>query len=195
MKTLLILLVTTFGNVAVEVDPEKAPKSAANFVQYVNDGHYNGTQLHRVIPGFMVQGGGFDANFTQKPTRAPIANEAGNGLRNARGTLAMARTSNPDSATAQFFINTVDNRFLDRDQSQDGYGYTVFGKVVYGMDVVDRIEKVRTGTKFTTQGPMGDVPQTPVMIVSARVIRSLDEAKAPVAAAPATAAAAGAKKP
>lgn len=192
MKTLLILLVTTFGNVAVEVDPEKAPKSAANFVQYVNDGHYNGTQFHRVIPGFMVQGGGFDANFTQKPTRAPIANEAGNGLRNARGTLAMARTSNPDSATAQFFINTVDNRFLDRDQSQDGYGYTVFGKVVYGMDVVDRIEKVRTGTKFTAQGPMGDVPQTPVMIVSARVIRSLDEAKAPVAAAPA---AAGAKKP
>lgn len=192
MKTLLILLVTTFGNVAVEVDPEKAPKSAANFVQYVNDGHYNGTQFHRVIPGFMVQGGGFDANFTQKPTRAPIANEAGNGLRNHRGTLAMARTSNPDSATAQFFINTVDNRFLDRDQSQDGYGYTVFGKVVYGMDVVDRIEKVRTGTKFTAQGPMGDVPQTPVMIVSARVIRSLDEAKAPVAAAPA---AAGAKKP
>lgn len=192
MKTLLILLVTTFGNVAVEVDPEKAPKSAANFVQYVNDGHYNGTQFHRVIPGFMVQGGGFDANFTQKPTRAPIANEAGNGLRNHRGTLAMARTSNPDSATAQFFINTVDNRFLDRDQSQDGYGYTVFGKVVYGMDVVDRIEKVRTGTKFTAQGPVGDVPQTPVMIVSARVIRSLDEAKAAVAAAPA---AAGAKKP
>lgn len=183
MKTLLILLVTTFGNVAVEVYPEQAPKSTENFVQYVKDGHYNGTQFHRVIPGFMVQGGGFDAGGKQKPTRAPIANEAGNGLRNARGTLAMARTSVPDSATAQFFINTVDNRFLDRDQSQDGVGYAVFGKVVYGMDVVDRIEQVRTGTRALSGGMARDVPLTPVLITEARVIKSLDEAKPKPAAA------------
>jgi len=187
MKTLLILLVTTFGNVAVEVYPEKAPKSAENFVQYVKDGHYNGTQFHRVMPGFMVQGGGFDADMNQKPVRAPIMNESGNGLRNERGTVAMARTRIPDSATAQFFINTVDNGFLDRDQASDGVGYAVFGRVVYGMDVVDRIEKVRTGNKFTPQGVMGDVPQTPVMILEARMIKNLDEAK------PAMPAAAGAK--
>ncbi|MFZ5723420.1 MAG: peptidylprolyl isomerase [Pseudomonadota bacterium] len=177
MKTLLILLVTTFGNVAVEVYPDKAPKSADNFVQYVKDGHYDGTQFHRVIDGFMIQGGGFDASMQQKPTRSPVVNEAGNGLRNERGTLAMARTSDPHSATAQFFINTVDNRFLDRDQAQDGHGYTVFGRVVYGMDVVDRIEKVRTGIKPVQGYPARDVPLSPVLITEARIIKSLDEAK------------------
>lgn len=180
MKTLLILLVTTFGNIAIEVDADKAPKSAENFVQYVKDGHYNGTQFHRVIPGFMVQGGGFDEGMTQKPTREPIMNEGGNGLRNVRGSVAMARTSSPNSATSQFFINTVDNRFLDRDASQDGVGYAVFGKVVQGMDVVDRIEKTATGTRFTPMGPMSDVPKTPVMIIEAKVIDRLpDTAAAP----------------
>ncbi len=184
MHTILVLLVTTFGNIAVELYPDKAPKSVDNFVTYVKEGHYNGTQFHRVIDGFMIQGGGLDADLKERPTHHPIANEAGNGLRNERGTIAMARTSDPNSATAQFFINTVDNPFLDRDQSQDGVGYAVFGKVVYGMDVVDRIGKVRTGVKLIHGMPARDVPQTPVMITEARIIRSVEEAKPPIPAAP-----------
>lgn len=158
-------LKTNLGEIVVELDADKAPKSAANFVQYVKDGHYNGTIFHRVIDGFMVQGGGFDARMTQKPTRAPIENEAKNGLKNLPGTLAMARTSDPHSASAQFFINLVPNTFLDY-PSRDGWGYAVFGKVVRGMDVVEKIAKVQTANAGMHQ----NVPVEPVTIESARVL-------------------------
>lgn len=142
----MVTITTNFGDIAVELYQEKAPETVKNFLHYVDDGFYDGTIFHRVIDGFMIQGGGFDTAFQQKSTRTPIRNEAGNGLKNQRGTLAMARTSDPHSATSQFFINVVDNAGLDYPKP-DGHGYAVFGKVVDGMDVVDRIKSVPTGIK------------------------------------------------
>jgi len=161
----MVELKTNQGEIVVEVFADKAPKSAENFVQYVKDGHYNGTAFHRVIDGFMIQGGGFDADMKQKSTRAPIENEAKNGLKNERGTLAMARTADPHSASSQFFINLVPNTFLDY-PSRDGWGYAVFGKVVKGMDVVDKISKVATGNRGFHQ----NVPVEAVVVESARVL-------------------------
>ncbi|TKC82639.1 peptidyl-prolyl cis-trans isomerase [Trinickia terrae] len=160
-----VLFKTTDGDFRVELYPEKAPKTVANFLDYVKSGQYSGTIFHRVIPGFMVQGGGYTASYVEKPTRAPIPLESRNGLKNTVGTIAMARTSDPNSATAQFFINTVDNAGLDY-PNPDGNGYAVFGKVTSGMDVVKKIE----GTPTTTRGPMADVPQTPIVIESAAVV-------------------------
>jgi peptidyl-prolyl cis-trans isomerase A (cyclophilin A) len=157
---------TTLGDFVVELEPEKAPKTVENFLQYVNDKHYDGTVFHRVIGNFMVQGGGFTADMTQKPTRPPVVLEARNGLKNQVGTIAMARTADPNSATSQFFINVRDNAALDA-PNPDGHGYTVFGKVVSGMDVIDQIKAVQTGTK----GPHQNVPVTPVVINSATVVR------------------------
>ena len=158
-----VLMETTEGSIKLELDAAKAPKSVANFVEYAKSGHYDGLVFHRVIKGFMIQGGGYDESYTQRPTRAPIQNEAKNGLKNARGSIAMARTSDPHSATAQFFINHKDNDFLDY-PGQDGWGYCVFGKVIDGMDVVDAIAEVQTGNK----GPHQNVPVEPVLIKSAR---------------------------
>ncbi|MCC5882832.1 MAG: peptidyl-prolyl cis-trans isomerase [Halomonas sp.] len=157
----MIILETSFGDIAIALNHDQAPKSAANFEQYVRDGHYDGTLFHRVIPGFMIQGGGFDQDFNQKPTRDPIENEADNGLKNLTGTLAMARTQDPHSATAQFFINVADNDFLNHSgKSLQGWGYCVFGEVVEGMDVVERITAVDT----TRRGMHADVPAEDVMI-------------------------------
>ncbi len=161
----VVQLKTTQGDIRVELYPEKAPKTVANFLDYVKAGQYNGTIFHRVIKGFMIQGGGYKANFDEKPTRAPIPLESRNGLKNATGTIAMARTSDPNSATAQFFINTVDNAGLDY-PNPDGNGYAVFGKVVSGMDVVKKIEAAPT----TSRGPMRDVPEQQVVIESASVV-------------------------
>jgi peptidyl-prolyl cis-trans isomerase A (cyclophilin A) len=160
-----VLLDTSMGPIVIALDAAKAPKTVANFVDYVKAGHYDGTIFHRVIPDFMIQGGGFDASMSQKPTRAPIPLESKNGLRNVRGSVAMARTSVPDSATSQFFINLKDNAFLDAANARDGAGYAVFGKVVSGMDVVDKIWAVPT----TTSGPHQNVPVTPVVIRKASV--------------------------
>ncbi len=160
-----VLLKTTLGNIEVELDAQAAPKTVANFLQYVSSGQYSGTIFHRVIPGFMIQGGGFDVHLNEKPTRAPIPIESNNGLKNMTGTIAMARTSDPNSATDEFFINTVNNGMLDY-PGQDGYGYAVFGKVIEGMDVVKKIEQVPT----TSQGGMENVPSTPVVIESATVV-------------------------
>jgi peptidyl-prolyl cis-trans isomerase A (cyclophilin A) len=154
---------TNQGDIVLELNAAKAPKTVANFVQYVKDGHYNGTIFHRVIDGFMIQGGGMTPDMKEKPTRAPIPLESRNGLNNVKGTVAMARTMDPNSATAQFFINVKDNAFLDAAQSQDGNGYAVFGKVVQGMDVVDKLRKVPTGQK----GMHGDVPLQPIIIKQA----------------------------
>jgi peptidyl-prolyl cis-trans isomerase A (cyclophilin A) len=154
---------TNQGDIVLELNAAKAPKTVANFVQYVKDGHYNGTIFHRVIDGFMIQGGGMTPDMKEKPTRAPIPLESRNGLNNVKGTVAMARTMDPNSATAQFFINVKDNAFLDAAQSQDGNGYAVFGKVVQGMDVVDKIRKVPTGQK----GMHGDVPLQAIIIKQA----------------------------
>lgn len=159
-------LKTTAGTIRLELDPGKAPKSVENFLQYVRDGHYNGTIFHRVIDNFMIQGGGFDKGMKQKDTRASIQNEAKNGLKNDLGTIAMARTSAPHSASAQFFINLKNNDFLNSAQAQDGWGYAVFGKVVGGMDVVMKVAKVPTGNV----GPFGDVPREAVIIESATVV-------------------------
>src|SRR5450755_3345796 len=156
-----VKLETTAGDIVVELDAAKAPKSVDNFLQYVKAGHYDGTVFHRVINNFMIQGGGMTADLKEKPTRAPIALESRNGLKNDRGTVAMARTNDPNSATAQFFINVKDNDFLNQPQARDGNGYAVFGKVVEGMDVVDKIRAVPTGP--------GDVPLTPVVIKRATV--------------------------
>jgi cyclophilin family peptidyl-prolyl cis-trans isomerase len=156
----VVVLETTLGNIEIELDAQKAPVSTENFLAYVDSGHYDGTAFHRVIPGFMIQGGGFDAQLNQKPTRGPIQNESGNGLTNQRGTIAMARTNDPNSATAQFFINTVDNDFLNRPP-----GYAVFGKVTAGMDVVDKIAGVKTGSKGMFPK---DVPVESVVIKKAR---------------------------
>jgi peptidyl-prolyl cis-trans isomerase B (cyclophilin B) len=156
--TKTVELQTTAGTIRIELDDERAPASVENFLQYVRNGHYDGTVFHRVIKGFMIQGGGFEAGMKQKPTGKPIANEAKNGLKNRHYTLAMARTSDPHSATAQFFINTTDNGFLDNDRAQDGWGYAVFGRVVAGTEVVDAIEKVRTGRKASHDDvPLEDV--------------------------------------
>jgi len=160
-----VLLDTSLGPIVIALDATRAPKSVANFLEYVKSGHYDGTVFHRVIPNFMIQGGGFDDALTQKPTRAPIALESKNGLTNLRGSVAMARTSVPDSATAQFFINLKDNAFLDSANTPDGTGYAVFGKVVAGMEVVDKIAAVPTGNK----GPFQNVPATPVIIRKASV--------------------------
>ena len=160
-----VKLATSMGDIVVELDAAKAPKTVDNFLQYVKAGHYNGTIFHRVIPNFMIQGGGMTPDMAEKPTRAPIPLEARNGLTNTRGTVAMARTADPNSATAQFFVNVKDNDFLNAEQSRDGNGYTVFGKVVSGMDVVDKIRNVPTGSK----GPYDDVPNTPVLIKKATV--------------------------
>ncbi|MDO8298928.1 peptidylprolyl isomerase [Lacisediminimonas sp.] len=157
-----VQLNTTMGTIVLELYPDKAPKSVANFLEYVRSGHYDGTVFHRVINNFMIQGGGFDKNAQQKPTRGPIQNEAGNGLRNDTYTVAMARTSSPHSATAQFFINVKNNNFLNY-PGQDGWGYTVFGRVLQGTDVVDKIKAVKTGP--------GDVPVAPVIIESAAIIK------------------------
>ena len=157
-----VRLTTSMGDIVVALDPAKAPLSVENFLQYVRDKHYDGTVFHRVIDNFMIQGGGFTAQLKQKATRAPIALEASNGLRNDRGTIAMARTSNPNSATSQFFINLVDNAPLNA-PNPDGYGYTVFGKVVAGMEVVDKIKSVPVGN----QGMHQNVPTTPVTILKA----------------------------
>lgn len=160
-------LATNRGVIVLELDDKKAPKSVANFVQYVKDGHYNGTIFHRVIDGFMIQGGGFDKDMNQKPTRAPIENEAGNGLKNDNGTVAMARTPNPHSASAQFFINVKNNDFLNfREPSPQGFGYAVFGKVVAGMDVVEKITKVATGNA----GGHQNVPREPIVIEKASIL-------------------------
>jgi peptidyl-prolyl cis-trans isomerase B (cyclophilin B) len=166
---------TSLGTIVIELYPDKAPQTVENFLQYVKTGHYDGTLFHRVIPGFMIQGGGFDADFKQKSTRKPVRNEASNGLKNTVGTIAMARTSDPHSATAQFFINVADNVPLDfRFPTAEGYGYTVFGKVSKGMDVVNRIVKVQTGPG---PAPHQNVPVPPVLIEQARVV----EAAAPSA--------------
>jgi cyclophilin family peptidyl-prolyl cis-trans isomerase len=160
----MVKLETTKGDIVIEVNETAAPVTAANFLQYVKDGFYDGTIFHRVKPNFMIQGGGFTPDMKQKTTRPPIVNEAKNGLKNKRGTIAMARTNDPGSATAQFFINHVDNAFLD--YSARDPGYAVFGQVVEGMDVVDAIAKVKTGIKDMFQ----DVPVETVIIKSAKVI-------------------------
>ncbi|HEX6704603.1 MAG TPA: peptidylprolyl isomerase [Albitalea sp.] len=160
-------LQTSKGNIRIELDDAKAPESVKNFLAYVGKGHYDGTVFHRVIKGFMVQGGGFEPGMKQKPTDAPVRNEANNGLKNDKYTLAMARTSDPHSATAQFFINATDNGFLNfKAESPSGWGYAVFGKVVAGQDVVDAIEGVKTGRK----GFHDDVPLEDVTIVKAKVL-------------------------
>ena len=161
-----VRLDTSAGPIHIELDEVKAPLSTQNFLDYVRKGHYDGTVFHRVIKGFMVQGGGMDKTMKQKDTAAAIQNEAKNGLKNQRYTVAMARTSDPHSATAQFFVNTTNNSFLDNDRAQDGWGYAVFGKVVAGTEVIDAIEKVRTGRK----GFHDDVPLEDVSIVKATEI-------------------------
>lgn len=162
----VVTLKTTYGDIVIELNHDKAPKTAENFVNYVKQGFYKGTIFHRVIKGFMIQGGGLTADLNQKPTNDPIENEADNGLLNERGTIAMARTQDPHSATAQFFINTVDNDFLNfRSKDISGYGYCVFGKVTQGLEVVDKIESVKTGTRGFYQ----DVPAETIEIVDATV--------------------------
>ncbi|MDR0564493.1 MAG: peptidyl-prolyl cis-trans isomerase [Azoarcus sp.] len=175
----LVELKTSLGNIVLELNPEQAPKTVDNFLQYVQSGYYNGTIFHRVIDSFMIQGGGIDASFKEKRTRAPIENEASNGLSNDTGTIAMARTSDPDSATAQFFINVKNNAFLNY-QGADNRGYAVFGKVISGMDVVRKIEKLPTQTK----GMYANVPVEPPIIESARVIEAPPEKAQASAPAP-----------
>ena len=160
----MITMQTNHGDIIIELDEEKAPKTSANFLQYVNDGFFDGTIFHRVIGNFMIQGGGFEPGMKQKPTRAPVENEAKNGLNNLNGTIAMARTADPHSATAQFFINVSDNKFLDY-PGQDGWGYCVFGRVVEGMDVVNKIKTVATTSRMGHQ----DVPQEDVIIKKVEV--------------------------
>ena len=161
-----VIVETATGSFRIELDRKSAPKTVENFLRYVDAKHYDGTIFHRVISTFMVQGGGFDAGYEKRAVSAPVENEANNGLRNVRGTVAMARTGDPHSATAQFFVNVVDNAFLDhKDKSQAGWGYTVFGRVTDGMEVVDAIKGVATGA----QGPFGkDAPLTPIVIRSIR---------------------------
>jgi len=160
-----IRLATSAGDIVLEMEVEKAPKTVANFVQYVNAGHYDGTIFHRVIPNFMIQGGGYKTDLSEKPTRAPIALESRTGLSNQRGTVAMARTADPNSASAQFFVNVTDNAFLDQPNARDGNGYAVFGRVVEGMDVVDKIRAVPT----QASGMHANLPATPVTIRKATV--------------------------
>ncbi|WP_109478577.1 peptidylprolyl isomerase [Paraburkholderia sp. C35] len=163
----MVELHTNHGVIKLELDAEKAPKSVENFLAYVKAGHYDNTVFHRVIDGFMIQGGGFEPGMTQKPTNTPIANEANNGLKNVKGSIAMARTNDPHSATAQFFINVNDNDFLNHSSpTPQGWGYAVFGKVVEGLEVVDAIRKVKTGSK----GFLQDVPADDVIIEKAVVV-------------------------
>jgi cyclophilin family peptidyl-prolyl cis-trans isomerase len=165
----IVRLQTSLGDITIELDAERAPISTANFLRYIEDNHYDGTIFHRVIPGFMIQGGGMTADMGQKPTREPVKNEAGNGLKNLRGTIAMARTQVVDSATSQFFINVVDNAFLDhREATAAGFGYAVFGKVVAGLDTVDAIAAVPTGRS----GYNENVPVEPVVIEQCRVVEA-----------------------
>lgn len=165
---------TSAGDIVIELNEASAPKTCANFLHYVDTGFYNNTLFHRIITDFMIQGGGFETGMKEKPTQAPVQNESSNGLKNVRGSLAMARTANPDSATTQFFINLVDNHFLDGNRSKPGY--TVFGKVITGMEVVDKIVQTRT----TVRGPFRDVPETDILILSMTRV-----APAPAPAAPA----------
>ena len=160
-----IVLKTNKGDITLELDAESTPITVENFLTYAKDGHYTGTIFHRVISGFMIQGGGFSSDMQQKPTRQPIKNESSNGLSNLKYTIAMARTSVPDSATSQFFINTKDNFFLDKKSSQDGVGYCVFGRVIAGTDIIDEIEKVKTTSKSGHQ----DVPADPIEILSVEI--------------------------
>jgi len=164
----VVLMSTSLGDIKIELYEKEASETVKNFLSYVNDKFYDGTIFHRVIAGFMLQGGGFTENMEQKPTKPPIKNEGGNGLKNDTYTLAMARTSVPDSATSQFFINAKNNDFLNRDKSQDGVGYAVFGKVIEGLDVVKKIEQVQTGRK----GMYSDVPVEAVVIKSVTVLPS-----------------------
>jgi cyclophilin family peptidyl-prolyl cis-trans isomerase len=173
-KDPVVVITTNLGVIKVQLDPRKAPLSTANFLQYVDEKHYDGTVFHRVIKGFMIQGGGFDEKLHQIGVgHPPVKNEAGNGLKNQRGTVAMARTNVVDSATDQFFINTADNKFLNhRDDSDRGFGYAVFGKVTSGMDVVRKIEGVRTLTKPSADGvPLADAPAEAVVIQSVRLVK------------------------
>lgn len=163
-----VLMTTTVGPMTLELDQDKAPKTVANFLAYVENGFYNGTIFHRVINNFMVQGGGFDAEMSQKTTNAPIENEADNGLKNDRGSIAMARTQDPHSATAQFFINVQDNDFLNHSgKNMQGWGYAVFGRVIAGEDVLDKIRVVQTGNRSGHQ----DVPLEPILIESMTVLK------------------------
>ncbi|WP_343629991.1 peptidylprolyl isomerase [Roseateles sp.] len=164
----VVKLSTSVGDIKVQLDPEKAPKSVANFLAYVKAGHYNGVIFHRVIDGFMIQTGGYTRDLKQKPTKAPIPLEAGNGLMNIRGTIAMARTGDPNSATSQFFINVVDNPGLDPGYASDGRGYAVFGYVTEGMDVVDKIRAVKT-SKSPKNPAFQNLPDTPILINKATV--------------------------
>ena len=166
--TKYVKLTTTKGDLRIELDDAKAPISVANFLSYVNKGFYDGTIFHRVIRNFMIQGGGFESGMKQKPVDAPIQNEAKNGLKNDKYTLAMARTSDPHSATGQFFINTTSNGFLNNAEAQDGWGYAVFGKVVEGMDVVDQLGAVKTGRKSFHE----DVPVDDIQIVKAEEVQA-----------------------
>tara|TARA_B100000214_G_scaffold317397_1_gene251281 strand:- start:154 stop:732 length:579 start_codon:yes stop_codon:yes gene_type:complete len=160
----IVTFKTNMGDFTVQLEPEKTPKTVNNFLKYVRDGHYDGTIFHRVIAKFMVQGGGFLPNLQKKDTRGPITNEADNGLKNERGTIAMARTADPHSATAQFFVNVIYNRFLDHTaKTQQGWGYTAFGRVIDGMNIVGRMARVKTGKK----GPYSDVPNDPIIIEKA----------------------------
>ncbi|WP_416400000.1 peptidylprolyl isomerase [Alicycliphilus denitrificans] len=161
-----VKLATSMGDIVLQLDAAKAPRTVENFLSYVRDKHYDGTIFHRVIDGFMIQGGGFTPDMQQKPTKAPVQNEAANGLKNDRYTIAMARTADPNSATAQFFINVKDNAMLNA-PSPDGHGYAVFGKVVSGTEVVDKIKAVATGNR----GPYQNVPATPVIIQSATLVK------------------------
>jgi cyclophilin family peptidyl-prolyl cis-trans isomerase len=166
VKNPTVVMKTSLGSMTIELDAAKAPETVKNFLAYVNAKHYDGTVFHRVIDGFMIQGGGFAVDKSQKKTNAPIKNESSNGLQNKVGTLAMARTGDPNSATAQFFINVKDNGFLDKAQSQDGFGYCVFGKVTEGMDVVN---KIKTAPTSNQGGAFVNAPVTPVVIESVRV--------------------------
>lgn len=164
---------TSMGAIVLELYPERAPATVQNFMQYVKDGHYNGTVFHRVIPKFMIQGGGFTPEFKKKPARQPIRNEAANGIKNTVGTVAMARTSDPHSASAQFFINIADNDFLNfRNPTREGYGYCAFGRVIKGMDVVQRIASVATGPG---PAPHRDVPRRPIVIERARLLSEAEK--------------------
>jgi len=163
----MVIIRTTFGEIKLDLDAEKAPKTVANFIKYAQDGFYDGTIFHRVIDNFMIQGGGFDTNMSQKQPREPIENEADNGLKNDHGTIAMARTTDPHSATAQFFINVKDNDFLNHSgKNMQGWGYTVFGKVTSGEDVLDKIRAVAT----TNRGGQQDVPSEDVIIESVEIV-------------------------
>lgn len=170
---MMVVLHTNFGDIKLDLDAEKAPKTVANFIEYANSGHFNGTIFHRVIDGFMIQGGGFEPGMVQKSTRMPIDNEADNGLKNETGTIAMARTMDPHSASAQFFINVKDNHFLNHSgKTSDAWGYCVFGKVTEGMDIVNKIK----GVKTTFRAGHQDVPVEDVVIESAEVLENVETA-------------------